>query len=481
MSISSNTPDNKKANTMAVNRILVVDDDSLSREFLTEAAESLGLIVDAVDSGQAALERLGAKDYDLVLTDLRMPGMDGIELIQSMNVRHNEVPAVVITAHGTIEATVQAMRLGARDFMVKPVSPDSIRLVVERVSHTSRLEAENKYLRKQVTGGEAPKVIARSREMLETLSSAQRIAGSDGTVLITGESGTGKERVASYVHENSSRRDMPFIRVNCAALNEQLLESELFGHERGAFTGAIKRREGRFELASGGTLLLDEIGDISGALQAKLLRVLQEGEFERVGGNQTLQVDVRVLATTNRDLAMEVANGNFREDLYYRLHVLPLHLAPLRERTEDILPLAEHFARHYGQKSGRSTPSFSKGAREQLSTWEWRGNVRELENVVQRAVVLLQGDEISADDLVFGPSPRSNANENDPAVTGILQPGQMRRVLANRTISEVERETILGTLESTRGNKTEAARRLGVTARTLSNKIKLWKQLGLVA
>jgi len=481
MSISSNIPDNKKAISMAVNRILVVDDDALSREFLAEAAESLGLAVDAVDSGQAALERLGNKDYDLVLTDLRMPGMDGIELIQAMNVRHNEVPAVVITAHGTIESTVHAMRIGARDFMVKPISPDSIRLVVERVSHTSRLERENAYLRQQVGGGEAPKMIARSREMLETLTSAQRIATSDGTVLITGESGTGKERVASFVHENSDRREMPFIRVNCAALSEQLLESELFGHERGAFTGAVKRREGRFELAGGGTLLLDEIGEISPALQAKLLRVLQEGEFERVGGNQTLKVDVRVVATTNRDLADEVAAGNFREDLYYRLHVLPLHLAPLRERTEDILPLAEHFARHYGQKSGRTAPSFARDAREQLATWEWRGNVRELENVIQRAVVLLQGDEITADDLVFGPAPKTGSAGNDPTITGILHPGQMRRVLANKTISEVERETILGTLESTHGNKTEAARRLGVTARTLSNKMKLWKQLGLVA
>jgi DNA-binding NtrC family response regulator len=481
MSISSDNSGSSKPNSNAVNRILVVDDDALSREFLAEAAESLGLVVDAVSSGKAALERLSARDYDLVITDLRMPGMDGIELIQSMNVRHSEVPAVVITAHGTIESTVQAMRLGARDFMVKPVSPDSIRLVVERVAHTSRLERENAYLRKQVGGGEEPKVIARSREMLETLSSAQRIAGSDGTVLITGESGTGKERVASFVHENSDRRDMPFIRVNCAALSEQLLESELFGHERGAFTGAIKRREGRFELANGGTLLLDEIGEISPALQSKLLRVLQEGEFERVGGDQTLCVNVRVLATTNRDLAADVATGGFREDLFYRLHVLPLHLAPLRERTEDILPLAEHFARHYSQKSGRSTPSFTRDARDQLSSWSWRGNVRELENVVQRAVVLLQGDEITSEDLVFGPSPKGNEIANDPSVTGVLQPGEMRRALANHTICDVERETILGTLDSTRGNKTEAARRLGVTARTLSNKMKLWKQLGLVA
>ena len=463
---------------MAIQRVLVVDDDNLSREFLAEATEALGLKVDTAIDGKQALERLGAQDYDLVLTDLRMPGMDGIELVQAMKLRHAEVPAVIVTAHGTIEATVQAMRLGARDFLVKPVSPDAVRLVVERIQHQGKLERENAYLREEAGVADAPRIIARSREMLETLSSAQRIARSDGTVLITGESGTGKECVAAFVHHQSERRAAPFVRVNCAALSEQLLESELFGHERGAFTGAIKRREGRFELADGGTLLLDEIGEISPALQAKLLRVLQEGEFERVGGNETLRVDVRVLATTNRDLAEEVAKGAFREDLYYRLHVLPLHLAPLRERGEDIVPLAEHFAAKYAEDSGRPAPGFDRGARHALSTWEWRGNVRELENVVQRAVVLLSGDTIGADDLVFGPTPGGQARD---ASQGELQPGALRRILASRKITDIEREAILGTLDATGGNKTEAARRLGVTARTLSNKMKLWRQLGLVA
>lgn len=462
---------------MSIQRLLIVDDDNLSREFLAEAAASLGLQVEAVPSGQDALDRLAKKDFDLVLTDLRMPGMDGIELIQAMNLRYSETPSVLVTAHGTIEATVQAMRLGARDFLVKPVSPDTIRLVVERIQHTGRLERENQYLREEAGAAGEPRIIARSREMLETLSAAQRIASSDGTVLITGESGTGKEQVAAYVRHQSERRQRPFVRVNCAALSEQLLESELFGHERGAFTGAVKRREGRFELADGGTLLLDEIGEISPALQAKLLRVLQEGEFERVGGNQTIRVNVRVIATTNRDLADEVKERKFREDLYYRLHVLPLHLAPLRERTEDIMPLAEHFARQYAERNGKSAPSFTRDAKNALLEWDWRGNVRELENVIQRAVVLLDGTEITLDDLSFGP-----ATSNAPIpIHDELQPGQLRRVLANRTASEVERELILGTLDSTRGNKTEAARRLGVTARTLSNKMRLWRQMGLVA
>ena len=464
---------------MSIQRVLVVDDDNLSREFLAEATECLGLKVDTAIDGKQALELLSAQDYDLVLTDLRMPGMDGIELVQAMKLRHSEVPAVIVTAHGTIEATVQAMRLGARDFLVKPVSPDSVRLVVERIQHQGKLERENAYLREEAGVADAPRIIARSREMLETLSSAQRIARSDGTVLITGESGTGKECVAAFVHHQSERRAEPFVRVNCAALSEQLLESELFGHERGAFTGAIKRREGRFELADGGTLLLDEIGEISPALQAKLLRVLQEGEFERVGGNQTLKVDVRVVATTNRDLADEVAKGGFREDLYYRLHVLPLHLAPLRERGEDIVPLAEHFAAKYAETSGRTAPGFDRAARQALLAWEWRGNVRELENVIQRAVVLLAGDTIGSDDLVFGPTPGGSLQPSGQDA-GELQPGQLRRILANRKISDIEREAILGTLDVTRNNKTEAARRLGVTARTLSNKMKLWRQLGLV-
>jgi transcriptional regulator with GAF, ATPase, and Fis domain len=291
--------------------------------------------------------------------------------------------------------------------------------------------------------------------MVELLRSASRVARSKGTVLITGESGTGKERVASYIHQSSQRGAGPFVRVNCAALSETLLESELFGHERGAFTGAHKMREGRFELADGGTLLLDEIGEISAPLQAKLLRVLEEEEFERVGGTRTLSVDVRVIATTNRDLAREVAQGRFREDLYYRLlvHVLPLHIAPLRERRDDVLPLARMFAEHYARLNGRPCPEIAADAQERLVQWDWPGNVRELENVIQRAVVLLQGGSLSAGDLA---------------------------ALVNRSIEEIERVAILATLQSTNGNKTEAARRLGVTARTVSNKMKTWRRAGLL-
>jgi DNA-binding NtrC family response regulator len=386
---------------------------------------------------------------------------------------------VLVTAHGTIDSAVEAMRQGATDFLMKPFTPESIEIVIGRIDRARRLEDENAYLRAEVTGSAAgSEIIAQSAAMRETLADAERIAGSKGTVLITGESGTGKERVAHFIHRKSPRANGPFIRVNCAALSEQLLESELFGHERGAFTGAHKTRAGRFELADGGTLLLDEIGEMSPALQSKLLRVLEEAEFERVGGSHTLKIDVRVIAATNRSLPDEVAAGRFREDLYYRLHVLPIHLAALRERREDIAPLAYHFARIYAAQNGFKSPEFTHAARQRLETWTWPGNVRELENVVQRAVVLQAGRRIDSDHLQFGPS----AHTPPAAVhAGTGEELDMTAYLANRPIADIEREAILATLDSTGGNKSEAARRLGVTARTLSNKMKLWRQMGLVA
>ena len=404
-----------------------------------------------------------------------------MELVRQIGKVSPDLPVVLVTAHGTVETAVQAMRLGAADFLIKPCSAETIELVVGRIERTWRLERENEYLRSEYAHPTGSELVARSTSMQGTLESAAKLANSKGTVLITGESGTGKERIAQYIHENSPRQDGPFIRVNCAALSETLLESELFGHERGAFTGAYKRRPGRFELADKGTLLLDEIGEISPGLQSKLLRVLEEEEFERVGGTTTLKVDVRVIATTNRDLPKEVAAGNFREDLYYRLHVLPLELAPLRERPDDILPLAQYFAEHYARQNGTGTPTFSQEAQSDLLAWNWPGNVRELENVIQRAVVLLRGTTVEPEHLLFG------SGTTTPGKGVLLQlpqdapTSELRTSLANRPIADIEREAILGTLESTGGNKTEAARRLGVTARTISNKMKVWKQRGLVA
>ena len=467
---------------MSIQTILVVDDDSLSREFLVEACSSLGFRTSSAASGREALDKIAGAQPDLVITDLRMPEMDGTELVSQLHENYPEIATVLVTAHGTVESAVQAMRMGAVDFLLKPCSLEALEMVIQRIDRTHRLMRENQYLRSEVTGISAPKMIAESPAMLETLRTASRIARSKGTVLITGESGTGKERVAQYIHQSSPRADGPFIRVNCAALSEQLLESELFGHEKGSFTGAHKMREGRFELADGGTLLLDEIGEISPALQAKLLRVLEEEEFERVGGTNTLSVDVRVIATTNRDLSAEMRSGAFREDLYYRLHVLPVHMRPLRERKEDILPLAQHFAGLYARENGKKEPTFAPLSSDRLGGWHWPGNVRELENVIQRAVVLLKDDLIQPEDLVFGPS---GGGQVEPAAA-LPSPQEateetLGAFLANRAMADIERVAILATLDETRGNKTEAARRLGLTARTLSNKLKLWRQAGLVA
>ena len=466
---------------MSIHRVLVVDDDKLSREFLAHATEALGYEAHAVPSGAAALQALSDDSFDLVFTDLRMPEMDGIALVERLQDIHPNVPTVVVTAHGSIDDAVKALRLGAADFLMKPCSPETLGMVIERIAQTAKLMRENEYLRDELVGTGGDEFIAKSPLTKAVLASAARIANSKGTVLITGESGTGKECVAQFIHKNSPRVENPFVRVNCAALSPQLLESELFGHEKGAFTGAYKTRPGRFELADGGTLLLDEIGEISPALQAKLLRVLEEEEFERVGGNTTMKVDVRIIASTNRDLPKEVAEGRFREDLYYRLHVLPIHLPPLRERTEDVAPLVLHFAAIHADKGGRPTPSFTHEALVRLRDWAWPGNVRELENVVQRAIVLLKGDEVGVSDLVFG-SQSSIQPEPDRRYSH-LRSGEedLGRMLANRPIADIERIAILATLERTGGNKTEAARRLGVTARTLSNKIKLWRQSGLVA
>jgi DNA-binding NtrC family response regulator len=461
---------------MSIERILVVDDDALSRQFLVEAIEAIGHQPIGTECGRDALEQIQRELPDLVLTDLRMPEIDGIELVRRLKSDWPDLPVVLVTAQGTIEAAVEAMRLGAEDFLLKPLTHEAIEVVIDRIERTTKLMRENEYLRSEVVNAAVPSMVAKSQRMLEMLRTASRVARSKGTVLITGESGTGKERVAHYIHQNSPRSDGPFIRVNCAALSEQLLESELFGHERGAFTGAHKMREGRFELADGGTLLLDEIGEISPGLQAKLLRVLEEEEFERVGGTRTLKVDVRVIATTNRDLAGEMKAGHFREDLYYRLHVLPISIAPLRERVEDIMPLVESFATFYARQNGMEPPRFTAAALDCLQQWSWPGNVRELENVVQRAVVLLKGESIEVDDLTFGPP-----SEGDAQTSSAEEMFDMTAFLADRPMAEIERVAILATLASARGNKTEAARRLGLTARTLSNKMKLWRELGLVA
>jgi DNA-binding NtrC family response regulator len=466
--------------TMNQERILVIEGDDLPQESLTGAVRSLGYHAEGVCSAEQALCRMDGELPDMVLADFGMSGLNGLQLLKAIQEKCPGLPMVVITTSYSIETAVEAMSAGARDFLMKPCSRETLEVTLGKVLRQVRLERENALLRRQASGREKPDAIAKSPLMQATMRSAARFSQSRGTILITGESGTGKKRVAQYIHQCSPRAEEPFVRVNCAALSETMLESELFGHERGAFTGALRQRMGRFELAAGGTLLLDEIGDMSMPVQARLLRVLQEGEFERVGGQTTLKVDVRVITSTNRDLAAEVARGRFREDLYYRLHVLPINLAPLRDRPEDVMPLAMNFAEVHARKYGMPLPVFEPECAQHLQTWRWPGNVRELENVVHQAVLLCQKGHIYADDLVLGPSSSSSSHSSTPGMLELHDPA-VACAMADNEMAVIERIAILATIHSSGGNKTEAARRLGLTARTLSNKMRLWRASGLVA
>ncbi len=433
-----------------MSKILVADDEAILRDAIAEALRRAGHAVDAFDSGRPAMERFATESYDLVISDLKMPGMDGMAVLEEAKRLAADVPVVIITAHGTVESAVGAMKKGAYDYIIKPFKLDELELLVDRALEHRALSVENEVLRARVaeSNGEAVWTAA-TREIHQLL---ERAAQSDATVLVTGESGTGKEVAARTLHQLSKRRAAPFLAVNCAALSAGLLESEMFGHERGAFTGAERMRKGRFELAEGGTLLLDEVSEIDPGLQAKLLRVLQERAFERVGSSQTRRVDVRVVATTNRDLPAEVAKGRFREDLYYRLNVLPVKLKPLRDRREEIPVLADHFLKKHKKR-------VSKGAMKRLCDYDWPGNVRELANVIERAAVLCPGDEISGEMIA-------------PWLEGQARPAQS---LVGVTLEEVERRVIEENLKAYGGNREKTARQLGITSRTLRDKLKKWE------
>ncbi|MFN3243514.1 MAG: sigma-54-dependent transcriptional regulator [Planctomycetota bacterium] len=439
-------------------RVLLADDEPLSRDFLQEALESFGCDVHAVEDGQAAIDAMAANAYDFVVTDLRMPRRDGMAVLAASREADAERPVVLVTAHGAMHVAVDAMRNGAADVLEKPVALDALEVLLERIRQRTRLMRENAFLREEAVGGD---MVVASRKMLDVVDVVSRVARSAATVLVRGESGTGKERIAALVHKRSDRAHRPFVKLNCAAVPEALLESELFGHEAGAFTGAGRRREGRFELADGGTLFLDEVGEMSAAMQAKLLRVLQEGEFERVGGGETLKVDVRVVAATNRDLEAEVDAGRFRGDLLYRLNVVPVWLPPLRERPEEIAELARHFLR----PGLRFTPD----AEAALAEWSWPGNVRELQNVVQRVGLLVDGDEICRESIQQWLQPRgSDAEER----TVVLQPADPIGGLVGKPLAEIERALIQRTLEHCGGNRKRTAETLGIGVRTLFNKLK---------
>jgi len=425
-----------------IKRILVAEDDEAMGELLQRILSDEGYEVTLARDGKEAIARLDGTHH-LVLTDMRMPEADGAEVMAYVQRRWPGTPVVVMTAFGSIPGAVEAMRDGAFDYLTKPLpDPEALRRVVRRaLSATS-------------PGQRDERVVARDPAMARVLEQVRLLAPRETTVLLMGESGTGKEVLARMLHRLSPRAEGPFVAVNCAALTESLLESELFGHERGAFTGATSRRQGRFEQAHGGTLLLDEVGETSPGLQAKLLRVLQERTFERVGGTRTVEVDVRLVAATNRDLRAEVSAHRFREDLFYRLAVFPLEIPPLRERPRDILPLAEHFLGFLGRDPNRTSPGLDPRTRDALLAHPWPGNVRELQNVMERAVVLAGGDSICPDHLAL--------ELGNPAATPE----------GSGTLKDMERRAVAAALEATGGNRRQAAKRLGIALRTLQYKIK---------
>jgi len=439
--------------------ILVVDDDTLVNDFLVTTLRESAYEVDSAFSAEAALDKIAGREYDLVVSDVRMPRMDGLALLDRLRSLAPDTVVVIMTAFGEITDAVRAMKAGAFEYLVKPVGADATEAVVTRALEFRRLKVENRMLREAVTRRfAADQLIGQSDRMRRVFDLIDAVANSRATVLITGESGTGKELVARAIHYRGVRREGPFEAINCAALPENLFESELFGHEKGAFTGAVRQRRGLFEAADGGTLLLDEISEITPALQAKLLRVLQEREIQRLGSDKKTPVDVRVIATTNRHIPTEIAAGNFRTDLYYRLNVVAIDLPSLRDRRADIPALVECFIRRYNAENGRAVKRVSDSVMRLFDQYSWPGNVRELENFIERGVVTTSGDVLTPEDF-----PRE-------LVTGGPRP-QTRAIEPGMSIHDMEKALILATLEAEGNNQTRASDRLGISSRTLRNKL----------
>ncbi len=448
-------------------RLLVVDDETTARRALATLLTDDGYEVQTAASGEEALEKLAAFAPDLLLTDVRMPGIDGVELLTRARAIDPQISVIVMTAFGTVRDAVRAMRAGAEHYITKPVDLDELSLVLARVQKQRELLRETGLLRARVRAEHHfENLLGTSAPMRSLVKTILQVAPSRATVLLTGESGTGKERVAQAIHEASPRASGPFVKLHCAVLAETLLESELFGHEKGSFTGAAARREGRFKLAHGGTLFLDEISEISPSVQVKLLRVLQEREFERVGGNETLRVDVRIVAATNRDLANLVRDGRFREDLYYRLNVVGMRLPPLRARREDIPLLAQHFLTRFAAEAGKGVTGFAPEAMRALSAHSWPGNVRELENTVERCIVLADGALVRREHLAL---PADAAEPPPDGALGAPPP------IPGATLEEIEKYALLSTLESCGGSTHRAADTLGVSVRMIQYRLREYR------
>jgi len=442
--------------------ILVVDDDRAMREMLQSMLESAGLEARAASSAVEALAMLKDVDFDVVLSDIRMPGRDGLELLGEIRERRPDTPVVLMTAFGSIDSAVQAMRAGAFDYVPKPFKRDEVLVVLERAFEHRELANENRRLRATLDRSRSfGELTGTSPAMREIFAMIRRVADSRSSVLISGESGTGKEVVARTLHFSGARRDKPFLPINCTAIPEGLLESELFGHVRGAFTGAVSAKQGLFEKAKGGTLFLDEIGDMGLGLQSKLLRVLQDHEVRPVGGTQSVRVDFRIVAATNKDLRTEMDAGRFRRDLFYRLNVIPIEIPPLRERSEDVPALAEYFVRKHARGTRRS---LSPEAMERLEREHWEGNARELENLIERAIALTDSEVLTPADL---PLPSDAADGEGPAAGGGAEPMLARALEERLSLYELEERYIAEVLKLVGGNKVQAARILGINRRTL--------------
>ncbi|MBI3358696.1 MAG: sigma-54-dependent Fis family transcriptional regulator [Nitrospirae bacterium] len=479
--------------------ILVVDDDPAMRVALTESLKLMGYATQTAISGEDALARINEKPVAAILTDMKMSGMSGIDLFHNVNKRNPKIPVIIMSAHGTIDTAVSAMKLGVLDYLVKPFSQERLSEVIKKSSSPAApllipRDSERRSSASQKLNDRV--ILTKDPGMLKLLKMAEVVASSDATIFIEGESGTGKELLARFVHEHSPRAHRPFIAINCAAVPENLLESELFGYEKGAFTGAITRKPGKFELAHTGTILLDEVSEMHIALQAKLLRVLQEKEVDSVGGREPISLDIRVIATTNRPILKEVTAGRFREDLYYRLNVFPLHIPPLRDRIADIPILAEYFVKKVADRNNREAQMISHAALSSLMARGWRGNVREMENIMERATLIAQNEVILPEHLdVTGgvtasvgarhavplqgensedsitDTTTSNGYEDRGTTTGLPS----KSIPSGCTLWEVERNLILGTLAKMDGNRTHAAKSLGISIRTLRNKLKEYR------